>query len=124
MTDQRPLVVIAEDNPGLARVLALTFEKGGFATIIAQDGQAAWEAFQDHSIAAVVSDQEMPRMTGLDLCRTIRSIDAHVPFFLVTGRQLEIAGSGVEQELGIQRVFGKPFSPTAVIASVREAIAS
>ena len=61
-------------------------------------------------------------MSGIELCRHIRAQDASVPFFLVTGRQLELMSTDITQELSIRRIFGKPFSPGDVIAAVNEAI--
>ena len=117
-----PTVIIAEDNPGLARVLTLKLKSSGFEPLMCSDGQFAWEAFQENSVAAILSDQEMPRMTGVELCRRIRGIDQHVPFLLVTGRKLELDSKELEDELSIFHVFGKPFSPTEVISVLRQAI--
>lgn len=117
-----PIVLIAEDNPGLARVLSFKFKSSGFEPVVCADGQFAWEAFQTNQVVAILSDQEMPRMSGVELCRNVRSKDPNVPFFLVTGRQLELASKGLEEELNIRRIFGKPFSPADVVAAVNEAI--
>lgn len=121
MSEPRPRVVIAEDDPGLAKVLSFQFDRSGFDPVIARNGEIAWELYQRQHPSAIVSDYEMPRMTGLELCRAIRNVDSTIPFFLVTGRQLELIGTGIEQELNIQHVFGKPFSPAAVIDAVRMA---
>jgi DNA-binding response OmpR family regulator len=117
-----PTVLIAEDNPGLARVLSFKFKSSGFTPIVCADGQLAWEAFQSNSVLAIVSDQEMPRMSGIDLCRNVRTQNLNIPFFLVTGRQLELASTGITEELNISKIFGKPFSPGEVITAVNDAI--
>ena len=117
-----PQVLIAEDNPGLARVLSFKFKSCGFAPIVCGDGMAAWEAFQNSEFAAVISDQEMPRMTGVELCRNVRDSGSTIPFFLVTGRQLELSSTGIAEELSISQIFSKPFSPQTVIAAVNEAM--
>ena len=122
MPDSNPSVLIAEDNPGLARVLSFKFKSSGFSPIVCADGQLAWEAFQSHSVVAVISDQEMPRMSGVELCRNVREQNPDIPFFLVTGRQLELSATGIAKELNIHKVFGKPFSPSDVIAAVNAAL--
>ncbi|TWT50717.1 Sensory transduction protein regX3 [Rubripirellula amarantea] len=119
---QSKSVLIAEDNPGLARVLSFKFKSSGFNPIVCPDGQFAWEAFEQGGFSAVVSDQEMPRMSGVDLCRSIRNSGSLVPFFLVTGRQLELSSTGVAEELSINGIIGKPFSPANVIAAVNAAL--
>ena len=115
-------ILIAEDNPGLARVLSFKFKTSGFAPLVCSDGQSAWEAFQQNDFVAVVSDQEMPRMTGIELCKNVRSVDPEIPFFLVTGRQMELRSAGVQEEHSINEIFAKPFSPATVILAVSAAM--
>jgi len=122
MSDGAPSILIAEDNPGLARVLSFKFKSSGFSPIVCADGQIAWDAFHANPVVAIVSDHEMPRLSGVDLCRNLRAENSKVPFFLVTGRQLELSSTGIAEELNITQIFGKPFSPADVIAAVREAI--
>lgn len=119
----KPTVLIAEDNPGLAKVLSFKFRASGFDVTTTPDGQTAWEAFQRNPTSAVVSDQEMPHKTGVELCRSIREIDKSVPLFLVTGRQMELSTTGVSDELKLSGMFAKPFSPAAIVAEVNRAIA-
>ena len=83
MPDSARKILIAEDNPGLARVLSFKFKACGFTPITCADGQLAWEMFQNEDVSAVVSDQEMPRMTGVELCANIREVNANIPLFLV-----------------------------------------
>lgn len=115
-------VLIAEDNPGLSKVLGFKFKAAGFQVVHAPDGAAAWDAFQSQPTSAVVSDQEMPRMTGVELFRRIRAGHPSVPLFLVTGRQLELATTGIENELSLNGMFAKPFSPAGIVSEVQRAI--
>lgn len=121
VSEPLPIVLIAEDNPCLARVLAFKFKASGYAAVVCTDGAEAWDAYESNPIAAIISDHEMPALTGVDLFRKVRENDKDIPLFLVTGRQLELP-PGVDQELNIARIFGKPFSPGAVIAAVDDAI--
>ncbi|OYP34059.1 response regulator [Rhodopirellula sp. MGV] len=121
MTSDSKKILIAEDNPGLARVLSFKFQSCGFTPITCADGATAWEAFQDTEIAAVVSDHEMPALSGLELIARIRQLRPEMPCFLVTGRKLELSRDPRVIELGVQEVFGKPFSPAVVVEAVAEA---
>ncbi len=122
MPDSARKILIAEDNPGLARVLSFKFKACGFTPITCADGQLAWEMFQNEDVSAVVSDQEMPRMTGVELCANIREVNANIPLFLVTGRQLELSASDAVAGLNITNIFAKPFSPANVVSAVEAAI--
>ncbi|QDT12080.1 response regulator [Stieleria marina] len=115
-------ILIAEDNPGLARVLAFKFKSCGYTPVSCADGQLAWDAFQADQFAAVVSDQEMPNMTGVELCQHVRSVNPDIPLFLVTGRQLELANTDAVASLDLSQIFAKPFSPGNVVKAVEAAI--
>lgn len=119
---EKQIVLIAEDNPGLARVLAYKFHSCGFDPITCASGSDAWKSFCDSQVAAIVSDHEMPIMSGLELIQRVREMDAKLPCFLVTGRQLELARDPRVIALGVQQVFGKPFSPGTVVSAVADAI--
>ena len=117
-------ILIAEDNPGLSRVLSFKFKSCGFDPVSCLDGGAAWKAFQASKIDAVVSDHEMPVLSGVDLIERIRSVDSRIPCFMVTGRQLELHADPRVSDLDILEIFGKPFSPIAIIDAVTTALAS
>ena len=105
----------------MARVLSFKFKANGYTTIVCADGKYAWEAFESNSVSAIVTDHEMPNLSGLALCRKVRAKDSLIPLFLVTGRELELP-PGVCEELRIAEIFGKPFSPAKVVAAVNDAI--
>lgn len=122
MPSSKPKVLIAEDNPGLARVLSFKFKTCGFEPITCGNGGEAWESFCDSKVVAVVSDHEMPIMSGIELIQRVREMDPKMPCFLVTGRQLELSRDPRVVELKIQQVFGKPFSPGTVVTAVTDAV--
>lgn len=122
MSSTKPTVLIAEDNPGLARVLSFRFESSGFTTVTCFDGGQAWQAFNEQPVAAVVSDHEMPVMTGVKLIQRIKNVDPAVPCFLVTGRDLELSRDQAVMELGVCEVFGKPINAVMLMSAVSNAI--
>ncbi|MCA9135188.1 MAG: response regulator [Planctomycetales bacterium] len=122
MSSEKQQVLIAEDNPGLARVLSFKFKSCGFEPITCANGGEAWKSFCDSQVVAVVSDHEMPIMSGIELIQRVREMDSKIPCFLVTGRQLELARDPRVLKLNISEVFGKPFSPGTVVSAVTDAI--
>ncbi len=105
-------VLIAEDNPGLARVLSFKFKASGFLPVTCADGQLAWEAFQGDDFVAVLSDQEMPRMTGIELCRNVRSSKPNLPFFLISSIDLKTgSASGEPRRLNSPSAFRRQGQP-------------
>lgn len=122
MNDEKRTVLIAEDNPGLARVLSFKFKSSGFVPTTCGNGGDAWKAFCEGQFDAVVSDHEMPVMSGVELFQRIREVSPDLPCFLVTGRQLELSRDPNVLALNVGEVFGKPFSPATVVAAVAVAI--
>lgn len=81
-------VLIAEDDRSSAIVLAGVLGAMGYDVLVASDGQSAWELLRDNDCRIVISDWQMPRMDGLELCRNVRARDvgSYVYFILLTSR--------------------------------------
>jgi two-component system, chemotaxis family, chemotaxis protein CheY len=113
MSTEAKSVLIAEDNAALARVVSFTLARCGFDVTTARDGQEAWEHAQKRPFALVISDQQMPRMTGLELCERLRSTAEHAatPIVLLTAKGMEIEAERVREQYGVSELLLKPFSP-------------
>src|SRR6187455_922133 len=81
----RGLILLVDDEPGIARAYARTLGTAGFTVITAADGNEAAQAARDKSFDVIVSDIAMPGMDGLELLRTVREVDLDVPFVIMTG---------------------------------------
>jgi DNA-binding response OmpR family regulator len=115
MTDQREpvTVVIADDDADMRMLVEIAVRKAGLAvTAVAADGTEAWQFIQDHSPDLVVLDVAMPGMSGLEVCRRLRSDPrlARTPVLL-----LSAGVSGTSREAGLDAgaddFMPKPFSP-------------
>jgi two-component system, chemotaxis family, chemotaxis protein CheY len=118
--NRRALVV--DDNLALARVTQFALDRAGFETQVARNGRLALEAAQQSQFDVIVTDQQMPEMTGTDLCRELRQLPEYMdcPIILLTAKGLELELPRLREELGISRVFSKPFSPAAVVKAVED----
>lgn len=79
------VVLLAEDNAELRKYMQLSLMHH-YKILVASDGAEAWDMIQRMSPDIVVSDAMMPRMTGFELCRSIKSSfeTSHIPIILVT----------------------------------------
>ncbi len=113
-------ILLAEDNLALLQVTKFNLQRAGYEVVAAADGWEAWQALQQQEFDAVISDEQMPRMTGRELCEKMRASDAHrhIPIILLTAKCLELDHGRLESELGITRVLGKPFSPRQLVEIV------
>ena len=85
----RKSVLLAEDSITSRMLLKNILESAGYRVQTAVDGAAAWAALRSEEFDAVVSDIDMPRMSGLDLTEKIRGQEkwANLPIVLVTARE-------------------------------------
>jgi len=114
--------LIVDDNIALARVTQFALDAAGFETETAYNGKVALEAARNSQFDIVITDQQMPEMTGVELSRELRLLPnyADCPIVLLTAKGLELELPRLKEEIGINAVFPKPFSPSAVVSAVHE----
>jgi len=120
MTEMSSRILIVEDDPDIAELVARYLAKAGFSTEHAASGREAL-----HTIAAkppdlVVLDLMLPHVDGLEVCRLLRASDATagIPIIMLTARAEE-SERIVGLELGADDYLAKPFSPNELVARVR-----
>ena len=82
-------VLVVEDDPGILRTVAdnLRFEQ--YEVVTATDGETAYALQQNEQPDLIVLDLMLPRMSGLELCRKLRTEDVQVPVLILTARSEE-----------------------------------
>jgi CheY-like chemotaxis protein len=114
------LILSADDDPDIRRLIERVLAGAGHRVILAPDGQAALDvAFDDDlDLDLVILDVEMPRMRGLDACRTLRDNPrtAHLPVIIASG-SLVPPYTDVDAA-GATACLNKPFTP----AQLRDAV--
>ncbi|MGX6603844.1 response regulator [Micromonosporaceae bacterium Da 78-11] len=115
--------VVAEDHEDIRYVLKRSLERAGHEVVTAADGVAALAAIREHLPELVVTDVDMPRMTGLDLCRAIRAdgVLKHIPVVLAGGSMMP--GDERAAEVGASATLLKPFLPAQLLALVTALLA-
>jgi DNA-binding response OmpR family regulator len=120
MLDAPPVtarVLIIEDDPNVAEVVARYLEREGYRVQTVADGRAGLEAALANLPDLVVLDLMLPSLGGLEICRRLRAA-APVAVIMLTARGEEadrIAGL----ELGADDYIAKPFSPRELTARVK-----
>lgn len=111
-------IAIVEDEQNIRDNVAFALKREGYQVSAYADGQAAWDAFQQHLPDLVVLDIIMPRMDGLELCRRIRSMSEATPIIFLTSRDEEF-DRVLGLELGADDYLCKPFSMRELIARIK-----
>jgi two-component system response regulator ResD len=109
-------VLVVDDEPMVRDVLTRYLTREGFAVTGAADGYRALEAIRDGSPDVILLDLMLPRLSGLDVLRTVR-MDGNVPVIILSAKASEqerIQGL----QLGADDYVVKPYSPGEVVARV------
>ena len=110
-------ILIVEDDPNTAALVATYLEREGFTTAVIHDGGMAIQAAADCNPVFVILDIMLPNMDGREICRTLRKF-SDVPVLMLTAREEEtdrIEGLA----MGADDYVVKPFSPRELVERVK-----
>jgi DNA-binding response OmpR family regulator len=111
-------ILIVEDEPNMVAGLRDNFEYEGYEVISAPDGVAGLERALNEAPDLVILDVMMPRMSGLDVCKQLKSKRPSLPIIMLTARGQEV-DKVVGLELGADDYVTKPFSIRELLARVK-----
>ncbi len=118
-------ILLTDDEAHVRHVMRYKLQRAGHAVLTAVNGEDALERARQSLPDLIVSDQQMPVMTGLELCRSLfaGASTRHIPVILVTSREFEI-GPAETRGTNVRRVMSKPFSPGALVTAIGEVLAA
>lgn len=84
------IILVVDDNEAVLAAFCEMIESLGYRAICANDGFQALSLFDQHrEIACVLTDEQMPRMGGVDLCRRLRDRAPQLPLVMIAGRRID-----------------------------------
>ncbi len=110
-------ILVVEDEPAIAETIAYSLRREGYDVVMAEDGERALTMFRERPPSMVVLDLMLPKLSGLDVCRTIRQ-GSEVPILMLTAKDSE-ADKVAGLELGADDYVTKPFSMRELVSRVR-----
>ena len=118
-----PTILLADDEAHITCVVAQKLRSSGFQVVVARDGQEAYELACRAAPALVITDLQMPRMSGLDLALKLRETPStsQLPVLMLTARGY-ILDPAVLAKTNIRQVVGKPFSARDLVKRVFETL--
>ncbi len=122
---EKPIVVIAEDSRTQARYLQQRLTNAGYDAHVGFNGELALELVRQYMPDIVVSDIEMPKMTGYELCKAIKSDPAlrHIPVVLLsTLADAEDIIRGLD--VGADNYVTKPYDPNYLLGRVESLLST
>lgn len=114
-------ILVVDDEAHILQVMSLKLRKVGYEVVTATDGEEAYEIATREQFDLIITDYQMPYMTGLELCRALsnKPETAGIPVLILTARGYSLD----EKDLtisSIKDVLSKPFSPRAIVQQVHE----
>jgi DNA-binding response OmpR family regulator len=111
-------ILIVEDEPDIASVLADDLRVEGYESVIAADGEAALRLAREQSWDLILLDLMLPRKDGFEVCRELRRARIQTPIIMLTAKTQE-AEKVLGLELGADDYVTKPFSPRELRARIK-----
>jgi len=113
-------ILVAEDERDIRELVSFSLQFGGFTVVQATNGAEAVEQAQKELPDLILMDVRMPKMTGYEACRQMKTIDAiretPVVFLSAKGQESEIQ-TGLE--VGAEEYILKPFAPDELVKQVQ-----
>ncbi|MEC7093736.1 MAG: response regulator [Pseudomonadota bacterium] len=113
-------ILVADDEPNQLELLTFNLVQADYEVIRAEDGRQALDMIEEHRPDLVIIDWMMPHMSGIDVCRTLRSRaeTRQLPIIMLSARGEE-GDRTLGLDIGADDYISKPFSPREMISRVR-----
>jgi PAS domain S-box-containing protein len=118
-------ILLIDDESAIRQVGKAVLFQSGYNVLTAEDGPSALAIFAQKRkrIAAVLTDEEMPIMSGLMLARTVRKMDSEMKIILSTARDSEYSESELNN-VGVQASLNKPYTRETLLRTVHRVLHS
>ena len=116
---RRPHILVVDDDIHTREMNAAILLRSGYAVDTAEDGAEAWQALQDARYDLLITDHQMPRVTGLELIQKLRSEAMTLPVILTSGAVPTVELQRLPS-LKIDAVVEKPLALDVFLRTVNE----
>lgn len=123
--DKRQKILVVDDEVHILHVISLKLRNAGYEVVTAQEGNEALEQAQMELPDLIITDYQMPYLSGLELCQRLKQIPQTdtIPAIMLTARGFALDDNALAAT-GIKKCLHKPFSPSEVLKVVEEILAS
>src|SRR4051794_23322691 len=124
MSDSKRILV-CDDEPHILHVVSTKLRNAGFDVVTAEDGQEAFDLARAAPPDLIVTDCQMPLLSGLELCVRLKGepATADVPAIMLSARGFDLSAADL-QGTNILEVLPKPFSPRDLLQKVQDHLAA
>ena len=110
-------ILLCDDEPHIMRAAQFKLERSGFTVSTACDGEDAWLQIAQQTPDLLITDCQMPRLDGIGLAYRIRAHEqlSDLPIIMLTAKGFELSREELRDQIGIEIVIAKPFSPKELV---------
>jgi DNA-binding response OmpR family regulator len=114
-------ILLVDDDDYAREINAGILIRFGYNVDTAEDGAAAWKALNDHNYDLLITDNRMPRVTGLELIKKVRSEDMTLPIILASGT---VPAQELKQNpwMNLDATLSKPFTLAELLDTVTQVL--
>jgi len=114
-------VLVADDEIHIIHVVAIKLRNNGYEVIAANNGAEAYDLACREMPDIVVTDYQMPLMTGIELITKLRADERtkDMPVILLTARSFAVSQEQ-QESLGVASCLSKPFSPKELLKTIQD----
>jgi CheY-like chemotaxis protein len=117
----RPRILYVDDDPNLRYCISAYLARAGYLVYLAENGVHAWESLRSHAFDLLITDHQMPQLTGLELVQRVRLTGMTLPIILTTVDAESLTEPRCCQ-LRINAALCKPFKPEELSRAVVKAL--
>jgi DNA-binding response OmpR family regulator len=114
-------ILVVDDDPSIRQVISQLLIRCGHHVDAAPDGSVAWTILQQNMYDLLVTDIEMPRVSGVDLVKRVRSARMELPVIFVSGR-LPTEELSLLPDPHLSTTLSKPFTGDELTSTVTEVL--
>jgi len=112
-----PTILYVDDNVVIRDIYGEILLQAGYEVDLASDGKAAWEALQRKNYELLITDYDMPQLTGLELAERVRDAGMTLPIIMASGSDW-LANKDAHARLWLSSSLQKPFTPEMFLQTV------
>lgn len=113
-------ILVCDDEPHILHVVSAKLKSGGFEVLTAADGEEALVHVREQHPDLIITDYQMPALSGLELSAKLRADPAteKIPIIMLTARGFSLGDADIAGT-NVRKILAKPFSPREVLQTVK-----
>jgi two-component system chemotaxis response regulator CheY len=114
-------ILLVEDDIGIRQLSSTALRNFGYHVDTAEDGSVGWEALQTSNYDLLITDNTMPKVSGVELVKMLRSARMTLPVVMVSG-SIPLEALNGDSSLQLAATLVKPFTMEELLATVEKVL--